>query len=114
MGNLLGVIEVPAFKPLSLCFGGPVRTDLYVVTGSGEVGAADTQRLSSAALCPTRHRQSPGRRPSTTTTAATAVLPELGPGQRNHLGRHASSGPVPGLLQPPPSAGVAPPGPPPR
>jgi sugar lactone lactonase YvrE len=36
------VIEMPAPKPLSLCFGGPDCGDLYVVTGRSEPGASDT------------------------------------------------------------------------
>jgi sugar lactone lactonase YvrE len=36
------VIEMPSSKPLSLCFAGPDRRDLYVVTGQSEPGAADT------------------------------------------------------------------------
>jgi sugar lactone lactonase YvrE len=44
------VIEMPVSKPLSLCFGSAEPTDLYVVTGRSEPGAADTGsifRLSS-------------------------------------------------------------------
>jgi sugar lactone lactonase YvrE len=33
-GSLARLVTVPAEKPLSLCFGGPDRTDLYIVTGS--------------------------------------------------------------------------------
>jgi sugar lactone lactonase YvrE len=41
-GDAVRVIEMPAPKPLSLCFGGPDRSELYVVTGRSEPGAADT------------------------------------------------------------------------
>jgi gluconolactonase len=33
-GGLARVVTMPVEKPLSLCFGGPDRTDLYIVTGS--------------------------------------------------------------------------------
>ena len=33
-GSLARLVEMPVDKPLSLCFGGPDRTDLYIVTGS--------------------------------------------------------------------------------
>jgi sugar lactone lactonase YvrE len=33
-GSLARVVTMPVEKPLSLCFGGPDRTDLYIVTGS--------------------------------------------------------------------------------
>jgi sugar lactone lactonase YvrE len=33
-GSLARLVEMPIDKPLSLCFGGPDRTDLYIVTGS--------------------------------------------------------------------------------
>jgi sugar lactone lactonase YvrE len=36
-GTLARLVEMPVEKPLSVCFGGPDRTDLYVVTGSSGV-----------------------------------------------------------------------------
>jgi sugar lactone lactonase YvrE len=36
------VFEIPSPKPLSLCFGAPDRSTLYVVTGRSAPGAADT------------------------------------------------------------------------
>jgi sugar lactone lactonase YvrE len=33
-GSVVRVVAMPVEKPLSLCFGGPHRTDLYIVTGS--------------------------------------------------------------------------------
>jgi sugar lactone lactonase YvrE len=35
-GELDRLIDVPAHKPLSLCFGGPDRSQLYVVTGTSD------------------------------------------------------------------------------
>jgi sugar lactone lactonase YvrE len=37
-GGLARVVEMPVEKPLSLCFAGPDRTDLYIVTGSSDDG----------------------------------------------------------------------------
>ena len=33
-GSLARIVQTPVHKPLSLCFGGPERTNLYIVTGS--------------------------------------------------------------------------------
>ncbi len=41
-GDLARRIDIPALKPLSVCFGGADGSDLYVVTGKSEPGADDT------------------------------------------------------------------------
>jgi len=41
-GSVDRVIDLPAEKPLSLCFGGTQRSDLYVVTGTSDTRNDET------------------------------------------------------------------------
>ena len=45
-GSLERLVEMPVEKPLSLCFGGPDRTDLYIVTGSSGAQSGSIYVLS--------------------------------------------------------------------